>query len=105
MQTTFTTLGLRAAGEFMLGGNHVEAYGTIGWRHAFGDVTPVAQNAFAGGAGFTIAGVPIDTDAAVVEAGLTMSLAPQARLGVSYGGQFGRRGYEHGGRIDLQLSF
>jgi outer membrane autotransporter protein len=105
MQTTFSTIGLRAETEFMLAGMRVAAHGMAGWRHAFGDVTPLAQNAFAGGAGFTVAGAPIDADAAVLDAGLTFSLAPQARLGVSYGGQFGRRTVEHGGRLDLKVAF
>ena len=52
-------------------------------------LTPLASLAFAGGDAFTIAGVPIARDAAVVEAGLDFALSPNATLGISYGGQFG----------------
>ena len=36
--TTFTTLGLRTSGDFALGNLNATARGTLGWRHAFGDV-------------------------------------------------------------------
>lgn len=85
---TFSTLGLRASTTFDLGDVSTTARGTLGWKHAFGDVTPLATMAFAGGAPFTIAGVPITRDAAVVEAGLDLAIAPGATLGVSYDGQF-----------------
>ncbi|PSJ63565.1 autotransporter outer membrane beta-barrel domain-containing protein [Pseudaminobacter soli (ex Li et al. 2025)] len=86
---TFTTLGARAATSFSLGATTATAKGTLGWRHAYGDVTPLSQMRFAGGDAFTIAGVPIARDVATVEAGLDFALSPTAVLGVSYGGQFG----------------
>lgn len=88
---TFTTLGLRASQQFNLGAMNLTARGTIGWRHAFGDVTPISVASFAGGTPFSIAGLPIAKNAAVVEAGLDLNLTPQATLGISYGGQFGSR--------------
>jgi len=88
--TTFTTLGLRASTSFELNGASVTAKGMLGWRHAFDDVTPTSTMRFAGGGNaFTIAGVPIARDAAIVEAGLDFALTPNTVLGVTYGGQFG----------------
>jgi len=88
--TTFTTLGLRASATFDLNGASVTARGMAGWRHAFDDVTPTTTMRFAGGGNaFTVAGVPVARDAAVIEAGLDFALTPAAVLGVSYGGQFG----------------
>ncbi|WP_181257250.1 autotransporter domain-containing protein [Pseudaminobacter soli (ex Li et al. 2025)] len=88
--TTFTTLGLRASTSFELNGASVTARGTLGWRHAFDDVTPTSTMRFAGsGNAFTIAGVPVARDAAVVEAGLDFALTPNTVLGVTYDGQFG----------------
>jgi outer membrane autotransporter protein len=86
---TFTTLGARAATTFSLGATTATAKGTLGWRHAYGDVTPVSQMRFAGGDVFSVAGVPIARNVGVVEAGLDFALSPSAVLGVSYGGQFG----------------
>ncbi|MDX8455575.1 autotransporter domain-containing protein [Mesorhizobium sp. VK9D] len=87
-EATFATLGLRASNSLTLGGIDATAKGTLGWRHAFGDVTPLSTMAFAGGAAFPIAGVPIARDAAVIEAGLDFALTPATMLGVSYNGQF-----------------
>lgn len=73
-----------------MGGSTLTAKGMIGWRHAFGDVAPLSTMRFAGaGDAFTIAGVPIARDAAVIEAGLDYAITPGATLGVTYGGQFG----------------
>jgi len=88
--TTFTTLGLRGSATFDLNGASVTAKGMLGWRHAFDDVTPTSRMGFAsGGNAFTIAGVPVARNAAVVEAGLDFALTPNTVLGVTYGGQFG----------------
>lgn len=86
---TFTTFGLRASTAFTMGGVNATARGMLGWRHAFGDVTPLAAMAFAGGSVFTVGGVPIARNAAVGEARLDFALTRAATLGVSYGGQFG----------------
>lgn len=86
----FTTLGLRASTRFDLDGAGVTAKGMLGWRHVHGDATPDATMRFAsGGDTFSIGGVPIARDTAVIEAGLDYALTPTATLGVSYGGQFG----------------
>jgi outer membrane autotransporter protein len=59
------------------------------WQHAFEDVTTAAGLAFAStGIGFTVYGVPLAEDTALVEAGLDLNLNPTATLGVSYSGQF-----------------
>ncbi|MBN8941336.1 MAG: autotransporter domain-containing protein [Rhizobiales bacterium] len=87
---TFTTLGLRVSTTFEVNGASLTAKGTLGWRHAFGDVRPLSAMRFAGGgAAFTIGGVPITRDAAVVEAGLDYAVTPNAALGVSYNAQYG----------------
>lgn len=87
--TAFTTLGLRASTDFALGNVRTTARGTLGWLHAYGDLTSVSVMSFAGGNPFIVTGVPIATDAAVVEAGLDLHVTRQATLGISYGGQFG----------------
>ncbi len=60
------------------------------WQHAFGSVTPTEALAFQStGAPFTIAGLPLARDTALVESGLDLRLNPQARLGLIYSAQFG----------------
>lgn len=102
---TFTTLGLRASAAFDLGSMAAVARGTLGWRHAFGDTTPTSVNAFAVFDAYTVAGVPIAEDAAVVEAGLDIKLSPQATLGLVYAGQFGSGATDNGGKATLSYKF
>ncbi|MCA0035262.1 autotransporter domain-containing protein [Mesorhizobium sp. B263B2A] len=102
---TFTTLGLRGSTDFMLGGIGATARGMLGWRHAFGDVTPTSNFAFAGGDAFTIAGVPIAKDSALVEAGVDLPLASNATLGLSYTGRFGGGAVDNGAKANLSVKF
>jgi len=105
--TTFTTLGIRASTGFDLGGMTATARGMVGWRHAFGDTTPLATPAFAFAAAnsFTIAGVPIAKDAAVLEAGLDFAISDRATLSLSYTGQFGAHATDNGAKANLSVRF
>jgi outer membrane autotransporter protein len=102
---TFTTLGLRASTDLGLGGIKATAHGTLGWRHAFGDVTPTSTFAFAGGDAFTIAGVPVARDNVVVEAGFDLQMSANATLGLSYAGQFGAHATDNGAKANLNVRF
>lgn len=102
---TFTTVGLRVASRMPLGNATATLRGTVGWRHAFGDTTPLAGMAFAAGDAFTIAGVPIASDAALVEAGVDLDLAPGATIGVSYQGQFTAGQNENALDATLKVAF
>ncbi|MFC4296928.1 autotransporter domain-containing protein [Castellaniella hirudinis] len=103
--TTYTTLGLRAAMPFDLGRATGTARGLIGWRHAAGDTTPRTTLAFSGGEAFSVAGVPIDRDAAVLEAGLDFTVGKRTTLGIAYTGQFGARSHDNGARAHLNIRF
>jgi outer membrane autotransporter protein len=106
IDAAFTTLGLRTSTSFTLGEAAVTAKGTLGWRHAFGDVTPNTAMRFAsGGDAFSIGGVPIARNAAVIEAGLDFNLSPSAVLGVSYGGQFGSGVTDQTFRANFNMKF
>jgi outer membrane autotransporter protein len=109
-QTTdniFTTLGIHASTAVALGGTKATARGIVGWRHTFGDTTPLATQAFAFAAGnpFTVAGVPIARDAAVLEAGLDFAISDNATLVVSYIGQFGSNAGDNGAKANLSVRF
>lgn len=102
---TFTTLGLRAERQFELGAAQATLSGALGWRHAFGDMTPKAENRFQGGDAFTIAGVPIARNSAVVEAGLDIRFTPNASLGLTYAGQLASSARDHGVKANLAVRF
>ncbi len=101
---TFTTLGVRASTDFVLGNVAATARGMLGWQHAFGD-TPEATLAFAGTDGFGISGAPIAEDALALEAGLDFRLSPKTTLGVSYNGQLASDAIDNAFRADLSIKF
>jgi outer membrane autotransporter protein len=103
--TFFTTIGLRGSTSIELGGMHALARGSVGWRHASGDTTPVSMHAFNGGPFFEIAGVPIAGDAALVNAGVDFNIADRAVLAVSYAGQFSVDAIDQSARARLSFQF
>ncbi|AXA71961.1 hypothetical protein CE205_15810 [Achromobacter insolitus] len=103
--TTFTTLGTRASSSFELAGAQAAARGSLGWRHAFGDVNPVAAQTLSAGNSFTVAGVPIAKDSAVIEAGVDVQITSRATFGLSYQGQLASSTQDHGVRAGLNIRF
>jgi outer membrane autotransporter protein len=87
----YSSLGLRAATRMELtGGTVLEPRLSFAWQHAFGDATPTAQFAFIDlpGSNFTVGGVSLAENTALVEAGADMQLNAATRVGLSYLGQF-----------------
>lgn len=106
LNTTFTTLGVRASKEFVTGkGTKLQFAGMAGWRHAFVAGVPTSTLALAGGSPFTVAGIPIARDALVLDAGVAAAIAPNSRLGVSYSGQIASGASSHSFRADLGVRF
>ncbi|MGH6763651.1 MAG: autotransporter outer membrane beta-barrel domain-containing protein [Phyllobacterium sp.] len=79
-----------------------QAFGELGYRI---DTPALSLEPFAGGDVFTVAGVPIAQDVAVVEAGLDLNLGQNATLGLSYGGQFGSEAKDNSARASFSLKF
>lgn len=105
IDTTFSTLGVRGSTSFDLSGVKLTAEGMLGWRHAFdGDLSDVTH-AFTGGTDFTVSGVPVAKDVAVIEAGFSTAIDQNISLGVSYVGQFGSGKKENGLRGNLSVKF
>ncbi|RST53953.1 autotransporter-associated beta strand repeat-containing protein [Variovorax sp. DXTD-1] len=102
VDATFSTLGVRASTQL---GSTTRLRGMLGWRHAFGDTAPTSTHAFAGSIPFTLAGVPLARNVAVVEAGVDMQLRPNLTLGASYSGQFGGGLKDHGFKASLNWAF
>jgi outer membrane autotransporter protein len=101
----FTTLGARIGSDITTGAMPLSVRAMLGWRHAFGDVTPEVRQAFDAGSAFTVAGTPIAEDAVVAEAGFDLRFSPTGVLGFSYIGQFGDGTTDQSGRIDLRWAF
>lgn len=103
--TTYTTLGVRAETDLRIGDMQMNLAGMLGWRHAYGDITPTATHAFADSDAFTVLGNPLAKDAAVIEAGVDADIAPGATLAISYEGQFGNGVQDHGFNAKLGIRF
>jgi outer membrane autotransporter protein len=99
---TFSTIGVRASVQ---ASESLRLRGTLGWRHAFGDAAPTTTHAFAGSVPFTMAGVPLAKNVAVLEAGVETQLRPNLALNASYSGQFGSGLKDHGFKVNLNWSF
>jgi outer membrane autotransporter protein len=88
----YTTVGLRAAQTMHWQSMVVTPHVSAAWQHAFDDVTPKTALAFSStGIGFTVYGVPLAEDSALIDTGLDFTLGPRTTAGVSYSGQFGDR--------------
>ncbi len=85
----YSTLGARAATDWLVAkGMVLTPHASAAWQHAFGPVTPTAALAFeTNGAPFTVSGVPLATDAALVQAGFDLHVNPHVTLGLYYFGE------------------
>lgn len=106
MSTLYSTLGVRLATTVELGGRTLSPHATLGWQHAFGDVTPTAAMQFAGGpTPFKVSGVPVADDALLVEAGLIYALSANAQIGATYAGQLAGDATQNAFTAQFSLKF
>ena len=105
MNTAFTTFGIRASTDIDLQDTKATVRGMVGWRHAYGDVTPSSNLAFNSGASFDSVGAPIAQNALTVEAGLDFNLAKNATIGASYAGQIAGETQDHALKVNFNVSF
>lgn len=102
---TFMTLGARAETKLDFASNGARLHGMIGWRHAFGNVSPTSTHNLLGANPFVVSGLPIAKNSAVVEAGLDFNVSKQAALGISYTGQFGSGSHQNGFNAKFSAKF
>ncbi len=106
MGVTFTTLGARFARGFLLGQYALEADATLGYRHAFGTVTPTTyENFLFGGAGFDTEGAPVARNVALVSLGARVRVTNNIKLGLAYVGEYGGSYAQSGVKANVDWSF
>ncbi|WP_082830631.1 autotransporter domain-containing protein [Pseudovibrio sp. W74] len=105
MDSTFTSIGLRAETRANLGQFTAKLSAQAAWQHAFGDVTPVVNHAFAGGDDFSVASIPIARDALLLNLGASVDLGHSTTLGLAYDGQFGSSFTDQGLKANIALKF
>jgi outer membrane autotransporter protein len=101
--TSFSTLGGRF--ESNIGSPNTQITGTLGWRHAFGDITPEMIMTLPGSNPFPVRGVPIATDAAAVDFGFERTFRTNMAFGAAYSGQFGSGVVDNDLRANFRIWF
>ncbi len=87
-ETTYSVLGLRLSQAVPIGtGAPLLLSGSLGWQHAFGDLTPTTTAVFAGSTPFSVSGLPLAQDAALVDIGFGYSPRANIDIGLHYVGQ------------------
>ncbi|CAM1000321.1 Autotransporter-associated beta strand repeat-containing protein [Rhodanobacter sp. Root179] len=105
-EVSLGTLGVRGLWQLAdSAATPVSLYATLGWRHAFGDLVPLAQQRFADGERFTVSGVPLRANAALVQLGIDAGLSRHTRLRAGYDGVLAGRESDHAVRMTLQVTF
>ncbi|HEV2652352.1 MAG TPA: autotransporter domain-containing protein [Rhizomicrobium sp.] len=104
---TFSTLGLRLSTDIALSdGSDIAPTASAGWLHDFRYLTPARALAFiATGANFTVLGVPIDQDQAVITAGVVAHPAPGATITLGYQGMLSNRVTNNGLELSVAWEF
>lgn len=105
MNVTYMDLGVRGSTAFDIDSRSILLNGQIGWRHAFGDVTPETSMRLAGSAPFDISGASVNKDSVLVSAGIGFDFADNANLYVNYVGQFADEGSSNGVNAGLKVRF
>ena len=101
-----STLGLRMSKTLATtDGISAALTGALGWRHAIGDLTPDQRMALSGLDPFTVQGVPLDRDTALIEAGLALTITDRTTLGLSYQGAFGENARDQGANARVNIRF
>jgi len=100
-----TTAGVR--GELALSPDlPLLARWSVGWHHAYGDVSPRVLVAFgSGGSAFAVSGARIDGDAVMAEAGLAYRASDTVSLGVNYAAQAGRHASDQSVKGNVEIRF
>lgn len=103
----YTTLGSRAATTCDLAyGMLLTLRASAAWQHTVGGLVPTAALAFAAnGAPFTVAGVPLARDAALVQAGFDLQVGRQVIVSVAYSGNLSDRAQDNSVRGQLSWRF
>ena len=103
--TTSTTLGVRAHSDIKLAGKATRLKGTVGWRHAWGDVTQSTTMAFAGSSSFTVAGTPLARNTALLGLQAEVELSRRAALELGYQGEYGSGMRDHAVNVKMRWAY
>uniref|UniRef100_UPI0033414E03 S8 family serine peptidase n=1 Tax=Castellaniella defragrans TaxID=75697 RepID=UPI0033414E03 len=103
----FTQSALGARGHWRLetSSGELQLMAGLAWQHAYGDLSPQARLAYAGGADYTLSGVPQARNALQMELKASLARTRAARLELGYQGLIGGGVREHGLRVQASYRF
>ncbi len=89
------------------GERDAHARASLGWTHEFGDASQSLNASLVGvpGSSFSATGITFGRDAALVGAGFSMEVSPNAKVFVDYDGKFSQRLQEHSISGGLRVKF
>jgi fibronectin-binding autotransporter adhesin len=101
-----SSLGVRGQTTYDLGNFGAVLRGSLAWQHAFGDEQFDRSMTFAdGGQDFTVRGVELDRDTAVLGVGTLVNVSANAAVSLDYEGRFASGLREHGASLKAQWNF
>jgi outer membrane autotransporter protein len=103
-----SVLGARLSKSFVTdGGTKLTPTIELGWKHAFGDASPIANAALAGtpGSNFQIFGSTAKRDTAIVGAALSIQMTDTIDAYVQYNGQYSGNYMDNTASLRLRLKF
>jgi outer membrane autotransporter protein len=102
-----TTLGVRLTSRIATANGTLIPELRLGWNHEFLDASQKITASLVGvaGSGFSATGIAFGRDAALVGAGFSMELSPDAKVFVDYDGRLGQRLQEHSVSGGLRVRF
>lgn len=102
----YASLGLRASAALgQVAGREVHLQSSLAWQHAFDDPSSKSRMTLSGLDSFTVDGVPVADDSALLRVGLAVQLAPQASVDLGYAGQYGDGLRDHGVRLGVAVAW
>lgn len=101
---TFATTGLRGSTDFSIGSHRVTGSLGAGWRRVVDTRAPLAMLALSS-ADFSVAGVAIGRDAAVLDAGIAFYPTDNATVSLAYNGQVAESASQHALTARLKIGF
>ena len=104
--TTFASVGSRISKDWRLkNGADLTPYASLGYRHAFGHMTPSADMRIAGGNDMDVGGTLLTQDAVTTEVGVNYKMNDRIALKIGYRGQYGQHYNDNGITGSFSLKF
>jgi len=93
-------------GSLQLGPGGLQAYAGVGYQHAWGDTVPERRQRFVAGAdNFSVYGLPVASNAGVLDLGLRFPLGHAVTVDLGYHGQFASDARDQSARLTVNIAF